>query len=254
MKFQHYFSWLLPILCLLTGPLHAAGGKERNAQKGDYVIVIHGLGWLRDTLKPTVKHLTEEGYETVRFSYDSRKPLNVISLNQGLDELIKTNCPDPKRRIHFVAHSMGCIVTRSYLDARQPKNLGQVVLIAPPNQGTELADLVGKSKILKEVFGKGAPDLGTSPDSLPNRLPPPSYKPGVIMGDRSMFPPLSWMLKGPDDGVIRVERGKVAGMGGFVVVPANHTRIPGARPALEQMDCFLTTGAFSPPVTVPEKG
>jgi triacylglycerol lipase len=219
--------------------------NARLALPGDYVVVIHGLAWLRDTLKPTVKHLADEGYQVVRFKYDSRKPLDEQSLAQEITQLLHTECPDPTRRIHFVAHSMGTIVTRSYLQQHPLANLGQVVLLAPPNQGTELADVIGRSKFLQEIFGRGAVELGTESGSLPNRLAPPTYAPGVIMGDRSMFWPTSWMLPGRDDGVIPVERGKLPGMGGFIVLPTNHVRLPGDVSALQAMDAYLQTGTFN---------
>jgi triacylglycerol lipase len=226
----------------LPGPSSA-----RLAQAGDYVVVVHGLAWLRDTLKPTVRHLQSEGYQVVRFKYNSHKPLDEATLVKEMGTFLKTTCPDPHRRIHFVAHSMGTVVTRLYLAAQPLPNLGQVVLLAPPNQGTELADNVAKSKLLQEIFGHGAPALGTAPDSLPNRLAHPTYTPGVIMGDRSMFWITSWMLPGPDDGVIRVERGKLPGMGGFLVLPANHINLPGNATALREMDSYLRTGAFLRP-------
>jgi hypothetical protein len=117
--------------------------------------------------------------------------------------------------------------------------------LAPPNQGTELADLVAKSRFLREIFGRGAPSLGTGADCLPNRIAPPNYAPGVIMGDRSLFWITSWMLPGRDDGVISVERGKLPGMGGFLVMPSNHIRLPRARAVLQQVDAFLETGSFA---------
>jgi triacylglycerol lipase len=231
-------------LTLLGTSGAAAGSNSRLALPGDYVVVIHGLAWVRDTLKPTAKHLQDEGYQVVRFKYDSRQTLDEPALAQEITHLLQTECPDPTRRIHFVAHSMGTVVTRSYLQQHSLPNLGQVVLMAPPNQGTELADAIGKSKLLQEIFGRGAIALGTDASSLPNRLAPPTYSPGVIMGDRSMFWPTSWMLPGRDDGVIAVERGKLPGMGGFIVLPANHIRLPGDVSVLRAMDAYLRTGTF----------
>lgn len=244
---MHSFRLLLGSLwCLLIqGAVAAVEPAPRTAQPGDYVVVVHGLAWLRDTLKPTVKHLTSDGYQVVRFKYDSRKPLDEAELVREMDECLATSCPDTTKRIHFVAHSMGTVVTRLFLARRPLSNLGQVVLLAPPNQGTELADVIGKSKFLQEIFGRGALALGTKPDSLPNRISPPDYKPGVIMGDRSMFWITSWMLSGADDGVIRVERGKLPGMGGFFVAKANHIRIPGNATVLQEIDSYLRTGTFT---------
>ncbi len=241
------FLLVLWIWCSTLGPAKAAPSTSRLARPGDYVIVVHGLAWLRDTLKPTVRHLEDQGYQVIRFKYDSRKALDEAALAAELSHLLKQNCPDPTKRIHFVAHSMGTIVTRSFLNHQTLPNLGQVVLLAPPSQGTELADLIGKSRFLQEIFGRGAPALGTTPDCLPCRLSPPTYGPGIIMGDRSMFWLTSWILPGPDDGIIPVERGKLPGMADFIVVPANHIRLPGNDNALRQIDSFLQTGGFTPP-------
>ncbi len=237
------FLSLVLLLSIATSSLEAAPAP-RLAQPGDYVIVIHGLAWIRDTLKPTVQHLEAEGYAVRRFKYNSRDTLDESVLVTKFSEFLTLNCPDPQRRIHIVAHSMGTVVTRLCLEAHPLPNLGQVILLAAPNQGTELADLIGKSKFLQEIFGSGAPALGTHADSLPNRLPAPTYRPGVIMGQRSMFWLTSWMLPGPDDGIIRVERGKLPGLGGFLVVPANHVQLPGNALVLQAMDAYLTQGAF----------
>lgn len=235
------FSFLL--FCSQS-PLVAAG--ERNAKPGDYVVLVHGLGWIRDSLKETDAYFTTKGYKVIRFVYDSRQPLQPEALCLAMERLIQDKCPDTKKRVHFVAHSMGCIVTRCYLEHHRPANLGQVVLLTPPNKGTELADLVGKSELLQSIFGKGAPALGTKPDSLPNRLPAPNYAPGVLMGDRSILFVTSLLLKGPDDGIIRVERGQIPGLGGFKVLHSSHVFLPGNELALAEMDQFLKTGSFLP--------
>ena len=55
--------------------------------------------------------------------------------------------------MNFVTHSMGGIVVRTYLNKYQPDHLGRVVMIAPPNQGAYLADLLGNWLPYKLIWG-----------------------------------------------------------------------------------------------------
>ena len=234
------------LFALAGAPAQAAPVQAvpQNAVPGDYVVAVHGLTWLKDTMKPAVKNLEAEGYQVVCFHYDSREPLQPDQLVEALHDLVTGNCQDSRRRIHFVGHSMGCILLRLYLAKERPKNLGRVVFMAPPNQGTALADFVSRSRLLQMIFGKGAPSLGTKADCLPAQLPSVDYSPGIIMGNRSGYFILSPFLKGDDDGVIPVESGRVAGMGDFVVVPTTHSVMPGAQVALRQVDNYLQKGKF----------
>jgi hypothetical protein len=117
-------------------------------------------------------------------------------------------------------------------------------MLAPPNHGSELADVLAESKLLGAALGPTASQLGTAADSLPNRLPPPSYELGVIAGTRSINPFSGLLLPGANDGTVSVESARLAGMADFVTVPATHTWILRSEAAGQHVVEFLRHGRF----------
>jgi triacylglycerol lipase len=221
-----------------------------RAAEGDYVIVVHGLTWAKATMKRMGAHLHANGYHTIEVHYPSRSiPLEEI-VTQYIQPAIVEHCPDKTRRIHFVGHSMGCIVIRKLLADHPIENLGKVVLLAAPNQGTEMADFFTQSAPFQKILGPAVKSIGTGPDSWPNRLGHVDFAPGIIMGLKEYFPLVSELIPGADDGVVRVESGKVSGMAELIVVPTTHIRMPSARIVKTQTGYFLRHGKFEQSLTV----
>jgi hypothetical protein len=118
-------------------------------------------------------------------------------------------------------------------------------MLASPNQGSELADFFAAGTLLAAVVGPSAAALGTGTASVPIGLGPVSgFDVGVITGNRSWNPLLSWIIPGPDDGRVAVERAKLDGMRDFLVVSRTHTFLMNADEVIEQTARFLETGAF----------
>jgi triacylglycerol lipase len=243
---------LLLFFCLiLLSPAHGyAAGTVRVVEQpaaGDYVVLVHGVQWFRETLQPTAERLHAEGYHTVSVLWPTRSCPTLEAAAQLVRTAVQEHCVDEKKRVHFLGHSMGSIVIRQLLTQGTVPHLGRVVLLAPPNHGTPLARPV-RSKILQCLVGRPVKELrpgrkGTV-EQLPERLPTP---PGIIMGSRSgWFPMLSWFIPGPDDGVVPVASGPLAGMGDFTVLPVSHTRMPAHQLALDQAVCYLHQGRFEP--------
>ena len=109
---------------------------------------------------------------------------------------------------------MGGLLARAYIVRHRPANLGRVVMLAPPNQGSEIVDLLGASRMYDRCFGPAGRQLGTRPgERLRTLLGTVDYPLGVIAGDRAIDP-LGWLLvPGPNDGRVAVARTGVAGMG-----------------------------------------
>ncbi|EDN65388.1 conserved hypothetical protein [Beggiatoa sp. PS] len=141
---------------------------------------------------------------------------------------------------------MGGIITRFYLKENKIKNLGRVVMLSPPNQGSELTDsLKNNVNILFRFFtGPAGQQLGTEPSSIPNQLGPVNFELGVITGNATLNPLYSYLIPGEDDGKVSVERAKVKGMKDFLVVPHSHTFIMNSHEVREQIVYFLEYGQF----------
>lgn len=147
-------------------------------------------------------------------------------------------------RIHFVAHSLGGIVLRQYFATNRLENAGRIVMIGPPNRGSEVVDKLGHLALFKWINGPAGQQLGTDDESPPNRLPPPPAEFGVIAGRRSINPILSAIIPGPDDGKVSVASTKLDGMQDFVVVGVAHPFLIRNRKVMALTLSFLRHGHF----------
>ena len=188
--------------------------------------------------------LSAEGYRVKNVSYPSRTA-NVQQLaDKAIGEAVAECERDGVTRIDFVGHSLGAILVRSYL-ARHPLPwLGRVVMLAPPNQGSEVADKLGGLFLYRWINGPAGNELGTTTNSVPNRLGPANYPVGVIAGDRSINWINSLLIPGRDDGKVSIERTQLAGMKDFIVIHTAHPFIMKNREAIRQTIQFLRTGLF----------
>jgi hypothetical protein len=139
---------------------------------------------------------------------------------------------------------MGGILVRWYLKDHKPQNLGRVVMLAPPNQGSEVVDWEKHWLLFRWLLGPAGQQLGTGAESLPAQLGPVDFELGVIAGDRSVEFLHSLIIPGPDDGKVGVERAKVQGMKDFLLVHKTHTFIMRDNEVLNQIEYFLRTGNF----------
>jgi triacylglycerol lipase len=207
------------------------------------VVLLHGLARDAGSMDSLAETLTAAGYAVFNFDYSSREkqPEELIA---ELRERVDKCCAASTAPLHFVTHSLGGILVRAYLAETPPPNLGRVVLLAPPNQGSEIIDTIGDSSAFLAFFGPTGAALGTGPDSLPNRIGVPDYPVGVIAGQQSVNPFGSALLPGPDDGAVSVERAKLDGAADFIVIDATHTFIMQNEIAKQQVLEFLRNGRF----------
>ena len=117
-------------------------------------------------------------------------------------------------------------------------------MLSPPNGGCEIVDLLREVPLLRDHLGPARGALGTKPGGVPARLGPVDYEVGVIAGGRSWNPLFSWLLPGEDDGVVAVDRMRVAGMRDLRIVPRSHSFIMNGRDTIALTAAFLKDGAF----------
>ena len=217
------------------------------------VILLHGLGRTRRAMVPLAAALRKAGYAVVNFGYPSTKrpvaELAADAIPEALRaaEALLAPSATAGRRIHFVTHSLGGILVRLYLSQHRIPALGRVVMLAPPNQGSEVADRLRRHPLYRAAVGPSGLELGTDPGSVPLRLPAVDFELGVIAGDRSADPWFSHWIEGADDGKVSTARTRVAGMRDFLVVHCPHPFIMRHREAIEQTVHFLRHGAFRSP-------
>lgn len=211
----------------------------------DTVVLLHGLGRSAWSLKRVEWSLRDAGYRVINFGYPSR----ALSIEQLAEEklapLLKTLPLEPGTKVHFVTHSMGGILLRCYLKNHPLPQLGRIVMLAPPNAGSEVTDHLLRSWPYRTVNGPAGQQLGTG--GLPSTLGPAPGETGIIAGNYSFNPLFSSWMPGPNDGKVSVASARLEGMADFLTVPYSHTWLMWRRAVIRQILGFLQTGRFNHP-------
>jgi pimeloyl-ACP methyl ester carboxylesterase len=228
--------------------------KPDPAAATECVVLLHGLGRSSGSLEPLARRLREAGYAVVNYDYaTTRADLDghASELARRLPEFVDraaggtpTGAVPPISKVHFVTHSLGGIVVRKLLAEHTIANLGRVVMLAPPNRGSELADTLREVGILEWSLGPAAVELGTREGDAPRSLGPVAFECGVIAGDVNFNPFGKLIFDGPNDGKVSVDGAKVDGMTDFLVVHHGHTFLMNAKDVQDQVVLFLRTGRF----------
>lgn len=204
------------------------------------VILIHGLARSPASLWLLGRALARAGWAVRSLRYPSTRA--------PLEELIAHLRPligQCEGRIDFVTHSLGGILLRGFLATERPEHLGRAVMLAPPNQGSELVDRLSGLRPYRWINGPAGMQIGTDPASFLRRLPPVDYPVGVIAGSRTANILLSQFLPKPNDGKVSVASTHVAGETDHLTLPVTHTYMMNNPKVIGQVRKFLQDGRFS---------
>jgi len=235
----------LPLtLCAVLLPFgqEVPAGEPREADS-EIVVVLHGHSRTNRSMNKMKEALSKSGYAVENIDYPSRE-MNIDGLVEFLHERLEKCCRNSGRKVHFVTHSLGGILVRYYLEKKGIDNLGRVVMLSPPNSGSEVVDLLKDLPLVRDYTSESRMQLGTEDGGLPGRLEAVDFELGIIAGDRSLFPLFSWIIPGPDDGIVSVRSSRTEGMTDFLVVPHSHTFIMNSPEVIRQAEHFLREGKF----------
>lgn len=217
------------------------------------IILLHGLGRSSVSMKGVQWRLEDEGYVVVNNSYawlgKSIEEIAPIVIDEGLSD-----CADlGLSQIGFVTHSMGGILLRQYLHSKPIAGLGRVVMLAPPNQGSTMADHLLANEMLEPLLPESTHQLGTGEDSLPKRLGPVNFELGVIAGTDTRAVLSPGLDDVANDGTVAVQETRVEGMQDFIVLPVDHSFMMWRDTVLDQVVQFLGRGQFDHPPVDPSQ-
>lgn len=223
-------------------PIHVS---ELPPANGETVVLLHGLARSAASMRRMERSLEQAGYRVCNIEYPSRAHAIAELARDHVAPRIAECAPSDGAPLHFVTHSLGGIIVRELAATGQLPRIGRVVMLGPPNRGSEVVDAMGGWGLFRWINGPAGTELGTAPNATPQRLGPPTFPVGVIAGTRSVNWILSLMIPGEDDGKVSVKNAQLDGMRDCASVQAAHPFLMNDRQAIVLTLRFLSRGCFA---------
>lgn len=201
------------------------------------IVLLHGFAAHWTLMTPLAVQFKKAGYRTVNWGYKSWFQPIEFHANRLGDQLAELDADSGVESIHFVTHSMGCIVARAALAKNLPAKSGRWVMLAPPNRGSFLANSV--PNFIKRRM-RPIHELQATEDSYVNQLPMPArIETGVI---QAAF-----------DYIVAESLTHIPEERDRFVVPGLHSQMLFRHDVAQQTMCFLESGRFqaAPPKQPP---
>jgi len=236
------------LLCMASSLASASDSYKfpitESDSSNEFVILLHGLRGKSSSFLRMQTALLANGFSVCLVDYPSTRDSLDVLANSALAGAVRRCGQAGAKKIHVVAHSMGAILVRFYLQHNDVALLGRVVLLSPPNHGTKLVDVFSWSALFRKINGPAGMALGAGPDGFVQSLVPPDYEVGVLMSTKSINPVASVFITGKDDGRVSIESAKLQGMKDFMLIACNHHVIMKKKATIQQVVRFLKSGAF----------
>lgn len=194
------------------------------------IVFIHGLFMPSAIMLPLAGRLNSKGFHCYGYDYPTCRR-RVPDHGRELAEVLASF---PVAKFHLVSHSMGALILRSALE-RSPElaeRIGRVVMIAPPNRGSDLALKWLNRLSFAHRLVTPLPDLSSGNKSPVHSLHIPS---GLEIG----------ILAAENDHAVNIEQTRLGVEQAHCILPGRHTNILFREDTAEALENFLRTGKFS---------
>lgn len=222
---------------------HSLQSPPDGVNAAPWVVLLHGMARTARSMKPLVADLHQAGYRICNVPYPTR-PYDVKGLVERYVGPAVESCGGGQP-VHVVAHSLGGILIRYYLQSGGLPPGSRIVMLAPPNHGSEVADRFRSWPLYRWFLGSVGQQLGTGADSIVHQLRPIVAEVGVIAANRSVQPWFSRLIAGEDDGAVSVVSTRLEEMRDFTVVASSHSLMLFNRQVRAQVRHFLAEGRFA---------
>ncbi|PID41975.1 MAG: hypothetical protein CSB48_12610 [Proteobacteria bacterium] len=208
--------------------------------KKEITVLVHGFNKDKSDMVYLESGLKSAGFDVLSVNL----PTTFGSLEQCRNSLFlqTREILNGVELVNYVAHSMGGLITRSFIDFIGQENVGKCVFIATPHGGSRLALMADCIPLYSTLF-----------KPVKNLLPNLSYRSfgsdkkfriGVIAGCRNDGLIGKLFMPEESDGRVEVSSAKASDMDDFVIVPYGHASIHHERQTLGLVKRFLLTGSF----------
>lgn len=215
--------------------------QKLPSMSGEAVILLHGILRSSKSMQPMQQHLEAAGYRTFGFDYPSTR-VEITKSAEYLHRVVESL--EGIEKIHFVAHSMGGLVVRAYLAEHSDPRIGRLVMIATPNLGAEMADMLKSNSLYRLVFGPAGQQLAGGAGGFIDQLATPEIQFAVIAGGRGTLGGYNPLIPGDDDGTVSVACTRLPGASDFIVTQHLHTFLVRSPDCHEFAARFLKEGQF----------
>ncbi len=217
--------------------------NEHNLKR---IIILHGIIRTKASMAGLARYLESAKFDVLNIGYPSTN-MPMSALADHVYAQIEAEGWHEGEPIALVGYSLGSQLIRILLAQGKLANTKRVVMLAPPNHGSEMADFWKHFAPYRWLFGRAGQQLGTDQHAvwrvLPERLPD-GIELGVIAGNVSWDPFARGKFTGEHDGKVSVESTKLDGMQDYIVLPTTHTFMIHREMVWQQVRRFLETGRF----------
>lgn len=245
---QRFFLFASIFVLTIVGCADSSAENNRLLTNNDTVVLVHGLGRSGNAMWLLTRRLENSGYAVCTLDYASigKSVQTVLETTENQINQCLESKTVQQAKVHFVGHSLGGLVIRSYLQSypefTRSERMGEAVLIGTPNQGSELADYYSDTWLI-ELGGEVTQSLITGEDTLGAQFNNIGIEFGVIAGTKSLKLTNN-VFTGPNDGLVSVESTKLENMGDFIEIEVGHSSMRYNEEVANQTIFYLQNGHF----------